>query len=79
MHEWNRKDNNYMMNRSYGEINKHHDRLNLAVRLISLAIFAVIVLAAVILQSVEGKITDTSISAVVESAATEETAESTGT
>ena len=48
MHEWNRKDNSYMMNRSYGEINKRHDRLNLAVRLISLAIFAVIILSILI-------------------------------
>lgn len=48
MHEWNRKDNNYMTNRSYGEINKRHDRLNLAVRLISLAIFVVIILSILI-------------------------------
>lgn len=68
-----------MMNRSYGEINKRHDRLNLAVRLISLAIFAVIVLAAVIFQSVESKITDTSTGAAVQSVETAETAESTGT
>lgn len=48
MHEWNRKDSSYMINRGYGEINRRHDRLNLAVRLISLAIFAVIVLSIVI-------------------------------
>lgn len=48
MHEWNRKDNSYMTYRSYGEINKRHENLNLAVRLISLAIFAVIVLSIVI-------------------------------
>lgn len=48
MHEWDREDNSYMMSRSYGEMNKHHDRLNLAVRLISLAVLAVMVLSIVI-------------------------------
>lgn len=79
MHEWNRKDSSYMINRGYGEINRRHDRLNLAVRLISLAIFAVIVLSIVIFQSVESKATDTASSTVAESVATEETAESTET
>lgn len=48
MHEWDREDNSYMMSRSYGEMNKHHDRLNLVVRLVSLAVLAVMVLVAVI-------------------------------
>ena len=78
MHEWDREDNSYMMSRSYGEMNKHHDRLNLVVRLVSLAVLAVMVLVAVIFQSLESKITDTSTSAVAESVVTEETAESTG-
>lgn len=48
MHEWDREDNSYMMSRSYGEMNKRHDRLNLVVRIISLAVLAVMVLVAVI-------------------------------
>ena len=78
MHEWNREDDSYMTSRSYGEMNKRHDRLNLAVRLISLAVLAVMVLVAVIFQSLENKVTDTSTSAVSGSVVTEETAESTG-
>ena len=78
MHEWDREDNSYMMSRSYGEMNKHHDRLNLVVRLVSLAVLAVMVLSIVIFQSLENKVIDTSTSAVSESVVTEETAESTG-
>lgn len=78
MHEWDREDNSYMTSRSYGEMNKRHDRLNLAVRLISLAVLAVMVLVAVIFQSLKNKVTDTSTSAVSESVVTEETTESTG-
>ena len=78
MHEWNREDDSYMTSRSYGEMNKRHDRLNLVVRLISLAVLAVMVLSIVIFQSLENKVIDTSTSAVSESVVTEETAESTG-
>lgn len=78
MHEWNREDDSYMTSRSYGEMNKHHDRLNLAVRLLSLAVLAVMVLVAAIFQSLENKVIDTSTSAVAESVVTGETAESTG-
>lgn len=78
MHEWNREDDSYMTSRSYGEMDKRHDRLNLVVRLISLAVLAVMILSIVIFQSLESKVTDTSTSAVAESIVTEETAESTG-
>ena len=78
MHEWDREDDSYMTSRSYGEMNKRHDRLNLVVRLISLAVLAVMVLSIVIFQSLENKVTNTSTSAVSESVVTEETAESTG-
>lgn len=78
MHEWDREDDSYMTSRSYGEMNKRHDRLNLVVRLVSLAVLAVMVLSIVIFQSLESKVIDTSTSAVAESIVTEETAESTG-
>lgn len=48
MHEWDREDDSYMTSRSYGEMNKRHDRLNLVVRLVSLAVLAVMVLSIVI-------------------------------
>ena len=56
MHEWDREDNSYMMSRSYGEMNKHHDRLNLVVRLISLAVLAVMILSIDIFYSLHSMI-----------------------
>ena len=48
MHEWNRKDSEYLINRGYGELDRRHAKLDLAVRGISLAIFAIIILAAIV-------------------------------
>ena len=53
MHEWNRKDSDYLINRGYGEIDRRHAKLDLAVRGVSLAIFAVIIIIAIAFQSAD--------------------------